>query len=187
MPELDTGFIVIIVLGSVLVVLLFVFVLTCLLLLKKKRLLCFRSSGYARPFLHSDKELLSGRGRKGVGAKRRNRNRRSAQGKKKSKIYQSISKGLKFPKRDPFASNYLENPMVDMEELDTDWTNPAFDKLGAQKHDAVVAIQSWYRMIRYGRSLARATLPIFKWGGGGGGGGVTCARLVWNMGTWQLG
>lgn len=141
MAELDVGYIVVIVLCSVLVVLLLVFVLTCVLLLRKKRLLCFKNREYTRPLLYSEREIQKSKKRKKRSAVQKK--------KKKTRIYQSISKGLRFPKRDPFASNYLENPMVDMEELEADWTNPAFDEFGAQMHDAVVTIQSWFRMIRY--------------------------------------
>ena len=38
--------------------------------------------------------------------------------------------------------------MVNMEDFNTDWTNPAFDEERAQIFDAAVVIQAWYRMVR---------------------------------------
>lgn len=143
MAELDIGIIIVIALGSILVVLLLLFMLTSFVVMRKKRLLCFKRNEYHRPFRLVDREP----GRHWRKSRQRAHGNKNA--KKGDYKYQSISRALRFPKRDPFASSYLENPMVDMEELNTDWTNPAFDKRQGQKFDAAIAIQSWYRMIRY--------------------------------------
>ena len=144
---LEPGFIAVIVLGSVLALLLFAFAATSVVLLRKKRLLCFRHAGYTRPFLHSDLDFPRRRGKSRIPLDWRHGKKNKK--KKKTQHYQSFSKGLKFPKRDIFARNFLENPMVDTDELDADWTNPAFDEAAAYIHDAAVSVQSWYRMIRY--------------------------------------
>ncbi len=150
--QIDGSIIAVIVLGSVLVILLLLFVLTSLIVVRKKRLLCFKRNDYGRPFLHTDRELEKRRGRLDkdsrlpYGKKVPKKNKKRA--KRKNEGYQSFSKALMFPKRDPFAKSFLENPMIDSEELDMDWTNPAFDAARAQKYDAVLSIQSWYRMLR---------------------------------------
>ena len=148
--EIDEGIIAVIVLVSVLVLLILLFALTSLVVVRKKRLLCFKRDEYARPFLLSDRDLERRRGKEsrlpyGKGPKKK----RKSQPNRRKDGYQSISKALRFPKRDIFAQSLLENPMIDMDELDVDWTNPAFDASRAQKYDAVLTIQSWYRMIRY--------------------------------------
>lgn len=153
MVELGSGIIAVIVLGSVLVSLLLLFALTTVLLLRKKRLFCFKRQAYTRPFLQTDRNYGKhyGHKKKKKGRLLQEANRKGATTGNKSNPtgYQSFSKALRFPKRDPFANSYLENPMLDMEELDTDWTNPAFDRSRAERFDAVITIQSWYRMIRY--------------------------------------
>lgn len=143
MAELEVGLIIAIVLGSILVLLLVAFLLSLLVVLRTKHLLCFKKNAYHRPFLHSDRERKRG-------LKKKTRppfisSRGPAKGKE---YYQSIGRAVKFPKRDPFASKFLENPMVSMEDFDMDWSNPAFDETRALKYDAAVAIQSWYRMVR---------------------------------------
>ncbi len=145
MPELDTGLIIAIVAGSVLVILLVIFFITTLVLMKKKRVLCFRRKrSEARPFLLSGKELEKRHGR----WKRKSKPPSKKTKKNKSYKYNTLSRGLKFPKSDPFAGKQLDNPMINMDDFDVDWTNPAFDMEGAQIRDAAVVIQAWYRMIR---------------------------------------
>ena len=141
MAELEAGLIAAIVLGSVLGALLLIFALTLLVVLRTKRMLCFKRNEYRRPFLLSDRELIRRNG--GLKKQKKPSNRR-----KKVKNYQSFGRAVKFPKRDPFANKFLENPMVDVDDLDMDWTNPAFDADVAQKFEAVITIQSWYRMVR---------------------------------------
>lgn len=146
MAELEAGLIIAISLGSVLVLLLVIFLLTLVVVLKTKRLLCFKRNAYHRPFLHSDRERKRGLKKKtrlpfGI------KSGSPIKG-KRSNLYQSIGRAAKFPKRDPFANKYLENPMVSMDDFDMDWSNPAFDEITALKFDAAIAIQSWYRMVR---------------------------------------
>lgn len=150
---IDGGIITVIVLVSTLVVLVLVFVLTSVVVVRKKRLLCFRRNEYTRPFLLTDRDLEKRRGRLGRDSRvpysrRAPKKRRKNRPNQKNEGYQSFSKALKFPKRDPFAKSFLENPMIDSDELNMDWTNPAFDAARAQKFDAVLTIQSWYRMLR---------------------------------------
>ena len=148
MAELDTGGIVAIAAGSLLVVLFVVFLFTLLLVLRSKGLLCFKKNPYKRPFLHSDREMRKRHGNSKVPLGRRSK-RRPFDGKKASNNYRSIGRAVKFPKRDPFANKYLENPLVSMDDFEVDWTNPAFDETRALKFEATIAIQSWYRMVRY--------------------------------------
>lgn len=149
MAELGDEIIVVIVLGSALVILGLILTLATLLLMRKKRVLCFKHRS-ARPFLFQE---LGGRrhGRGKRSSKQPFGQKKRSQAKKKSnknKYYQSLSKALKFPNWDPFAGHSLDNPMINTEDLDMDWTNPAFDEEGARKHDAVITIQSYFRMIR---------------------------------------
>lgn len=149
MVELDTGLIAVIALGSVLIALLLVFMLVSLAVLWQKRLLCFKRGEDTRAFLLADKglERRHGRFRRNSALPYAQKKRRKSR-KTRVKHYQSLGKAVKFPKRDPFASKYLENPMVDMDELDVDWSNPAFDEVTAKKFEATILIQSWYRMTR---------------------------------------
>jgi hypothetical protein len=145
MAELDRRTTIIVIsLGSVLAVLLVLFFLSLLVVLKTKRLLCFKRSGYQRPFLHSDREKRRYTKNHSKGKKKR----KPVPGKRTRNDYQSIGRAMKFPKRDPFANKFLENPMVNMDDFDMDWTNPTFDESSALKFEATVAIQSWYRMVR---------------------------------------
>ena len=154
--ELDDGVVAVIALGSVLVLLLVVFMLVSLVVLRQKQLLCFKRSRNGRAFLLSDKNLERRRGGFKRNselhyARKKRKKTKQPRGKRReqTKHYQSLGRAVKFPKRDPFASKYLENPMVDLDELDMDWSNPAFDEDTAQKFEAAVSIQSWYRMTRY--------------------------------------
>lgn len=152
MVELEGGFIVAITLASALVLLLLVFLATSLLVIRKKRLFCFRRDHEDGPFRLPDKNELQGgwkRKKLPFEQKHKHKRKKKAKGGNKSKHYQSLSRLPKFPSSDPFANKFLENPMVDMDDFNMDWTNPAFDKEGAQIRDAATTIQSWYRMIRY--------------------------------------
>lgn len=147
MANLEVSLIVVVALSSVLVLLVGIFLLALLIVLKTRRLLCFKRNAYQRPFLYSDRELRR---------KNKNRNSRLPFGQKKNKKpdkaesnYRSIGRAVKFPKRDPFANKFLENPMVSMDDLNMDWTNPTFDETRAVRFEAAVVIQSWFRMARY--------------------------------------
>lgn len=144
MAELEVSLIIVIVLASVLGLLLCIFLCAFLVVLKTKRLLCFKRNVYRRPFLLSDRELA----KRSKGSNRLQKIRGPVKGKKPTYNYQSIGRAVKFPKRDPFANKFLENPMVSVDDLDMDWTNPAFDETRALKFEAAIAIQSWYRMCR---------------------------------------
>jgi len=141
---LETGIVVAIALASLLVLLLLGFLLTSVLMVaRRKKALCFKRKGSdAKPFLLSNREppRKHGAWKKKDAKKRKTKN--------KNRDYQSLSRPPKFPKRDPFAGKFLENPMVTSEDLDVDWNNPAFDMQAAVLRDAATTIQSWYRMVR---------------------------------------
>ena len=141
----DVSTIIVAVLGSVLVILVLLLGFTTVILLRKRRVLCFKNSNS----LYSNRELQRRHGRRKRKSNQARRHKKRDHAKRKTKSYDSLRKALMFPKSDPFANKHLENPMVNTEELDVDWTNPAFDEEGARAYDAVVTIQSWYRMIRY--------------------------------------
>lgn len=151
MAELEIGETVAVAAGSLLIVLFVVFLITLLLVLKTKNLLCFKKNPYERPFLHSDRELRRRHknSKLPLGRKSKQKKRRPFDGKKPNNKYQSIGRAVKFPKRDPFANKYLENPLVSMDDFEMDWTNPTFDENRALMFEAAIAIQSWYRMVRY--------------------------------------
>ena len=150
MATLSTEYIIAIALGSVLVSLLLVFLCLLCVFLKKKRALCFRSAdGGAKPFVLPDKVLEE---RYGWGkAKNRSPGKKkggAAKGKQVKYSRLGQSPALRRPNVDPFAHNYLENPMLEEEGLGEDWANPVFDAERSRQRDAVVCIQSWFRMIR---------------------------------------
>lgn len=150
MAQLEVGFIIVIVLGSVLLLMVLLFAFAFLLVLRTKRLLCFKRK-YSSPFLLSDKAPQGGYKRNSklpFDQKAQKKSKKLSKAGGKANNYQSFGRAVKFPGRDPFANKLLENPMVNMEDLDMDWTNPAFDETTATKFDAVVSIQSWYRMVR---------------------------------------
>lgn len=143
---LETEYIVLIVLVSVLVLLLLVFLTLVCVFLRKRRALCFRDrNDDEKPFVLPDKTLQE-RHRK----KRREAPAMGKGGKKaKSKhLRLGESPALRRPRGDPFAHNYLENPMLDGEEMNVDWSNPVFDAERSRNRDAAICIQSWFRMVR---------------------------------------
>ena len=147
MAEVRTEYIIVIVLGSVLVVLLVLFLCLLLIFLKKRRALCFRARGYGdKPFVLPDKTLEERYGKKRRGGSPA----KGGKGKGKQLKYSRLrpSPALQRPRGDPFAHNYLENPMLDDEGMDEDWSNPVFDAARSRNRDAAICIQSWYRMIR---------------------------------------
>ena len=143
---LAAEYIVVIVLASVLLLLVVVFVVVMLLLAKKRRAFCFRRRDEtAEPFLLTDKELEAAYPQEFV-----------RKPKKISRPFSRPKNRLRYEritgdpsKKDPFVGKTLENPMIDDEELDMDWTNPAFDAERSNFFDAAVVIQSWYRMARW--------------------------------------
>ena len=142
---LAVEYIIVIVLGSILLLLVVVFVIVMLLLAKKRRLFCFRRrDGTAEPFLVTDKQLEAAYPEEFV-MKPKKINRPFSRPKNRLR-YERISGDPS--KKDPFVGKTLENPMIDDEELDMDWTNPAFDAERSHFFDAAVAIQSWYRTAR---------------------------------------
>ena len=149
MAGVNTEYIIAIALGSLLVTLLLVFMCLLCVFLRKKRALCFRDRrGYEqqRPFVIPDKTLYGKKQRRRKGGS----SGKGAKGKpvKYSRIGQQ-SPNLRQPRGDPFAHNYLEDPMLDEEAMGEDWSNPLFDAEHSQKRDAAIHIQSWFRMIRY--------------------------------------
>ena len=148
MATLDTGRIVVIALASVLVFLIVAVFVIALVLMKKRSLLCFKRKTNVRPILLSDRELEARYGPRKQRRRNKNRAKSKASRKKSRGQYQSLGRSSMFPKSDPFANKYLENPLVDDDEFNVDWSNPAFDEEGSRLYDAAVMIQSWYRMIR---------------------------------------
>lgn len=143
---LETEYIVLIVLVSVLILLLLVFlVLTCVFL-RKRRALCFRDrDDEEKPFVLPDKMLLERHGKKRREAPAVGKGGKKAKGRR---LRLGESPNLRRPQGDPFAHNYLENPMLDGEEMNVDWSNPVFDAERSRNRDAAVCIQSWFRMVR---------------------------------------
>ena len=153
MAELATQYIVVLVLGSVLLLLVGVFLALLCLVMKRRRLLCFRREDRDHePFILPDKKMEERRGKRGLnkeglGDKKKPKTKGGA--KVRSKARPGGSPGLRKPRGDPFAHNYLSNPLVEEEEMNTDWSNPVFDIEKSRSRDAAMSIQSWYRMIRY--------------------------------------
>lgn len=146
--NLRTEYIIVIVLGSVLVSLLLLFLCLLLVFLKRRRALCFRDRDYGdKPFVLPDKKLEERYGKKRRGGSPAKGGKAKGKQLKYSRLRPSPA--LPRPRGDPFAHNYLENPMLDDEEgMDEDWTNPVFDAARSRNRDAAICIQSWYRMIR---------------------------------------
>lgn len=153
---LATEYIVVIVLGSVLLLLLLVFLLLVCLLARRRRILCFRRKDREhKPFVLPDKKLVERYGQKQAqgkagarGGRGREKPKGKGGGKAKGKLRLGESPDLRKPRGDPFAHNYLENPLIDDEEMNVDWSNPVFDVEKSRSRDAAITIQSWYRMIR---------------------------------------
>ena len=156
MVELATQYIVVIVLGSVLLLLVGVFLALLCLVMKRRRALCFRREDRDHePFILPDKKMEERLGRKGLnkegtrGLGNKEKPKTKGGAKARSKARPGGSPGLRKPRGDPFAHNYLSNPLVEEEEMNTDWSNPVFDIDKSRSRDAAICIQSWYRMIRY--------------------------------------
>ena len=142
--QLEFEYIVVIVLASILVLLVIVFFAAMLLFIKKRRMFCFSRDVEAKPFLIPDKQMEQ--------SYRKNEKRGGlpfSPSKKGAHKYQPLDSSAFLSKRDPFANKILENPMVNEDDLDADWTNPAFDVERSQLFDAAVTIQSWHRMMRW--------------------------------------
>ena len=147
---LATEYIVVIVLGSVLVFLILLFLFLVCVLLRKRRALCFRNrDDEERPFILPDKTLEERYAKKRKEAQaQKKRAGKKAKGKQMKYSRLGQSPALRRPSGDPFAHNYLENPMLEAEEMNEDWSNPVFDAERSRNRDAAVCIQSWYRMVR---------------------------------------
>lgn len=143
---LEGEYIVLIVLVSVLVLLLLVFLILVCVFLRKRRALCFRDrSDDEKPFVLPDKTLQERYKKKRKEAPAKGKGGKKAKGKH---LRLGESPALRRPRGDPFAHNYLENPMLDGEEMNMDWSNPVFDAERSRNRDAAVCIQSWFRMVR---------------------------------------
>ena len=151
--NLNTEYIIVISLGSVLVTLLLVFLCLLCVFIRKKRALCFRSrrGDEVRPFVIPDK-ILEERYAKKQRRRKRGTPGKGAKGKpiKHSRRVGQHSPDLRQPTGDPFAHNYLENPMLEeVDGMGEDWSNPLFDAERSEQRDAAIHIQSWFRMIRW--------------------------------------
>lgn len=148
---LSTEYIIAIVLGSILVLLLLVFLCLLCVFMRKKRLLCYREDE-ERPFVLPDKKLEERYGRQLQHRGKSKSPRKAVKKNKKAIKYSKLgqSPALRRPRGDPFAHNYLENPMLDDEDgMGEDWSNPVFDSARSRQRDAAICIQSWFRMIRF--------------------------------------
>ena len=141
-----------VVLGSIIVLLVVALVVSACLFLKKRRKLCFRERYYddVKPILQGDKEHGAKAGKKGWPfEKKKKKPTKQKNKKRKSKAkYHSLGRAPRFPKSDPFANVFLENPLADHDDFEEDWSNPLFDTEQAALRDAAITIQSWYRMVR---------------------------------------
>jgi len=152
---LATEYIIVIVLASILLLLLLIFAVAVCIFIKKRRMLCFKKDLAAKPFLVTDQQLEAGfKGKRTQKAKpfSPGRKPKPAGNKRKSKGDKSSNyryEPLRSPrKKDPFADGLLDNPLVDEDEFNVDWSNPAFDSERSRRYDAAVVIQTWFRMIR---------------------------------------
>lgn len=151
---LATEYIIVIVLAAILLLLLLVFVLAVCIFTKRRRLLCFKTDLSARPFLVTDQQLearFQGKRKQRDRAFSHERKSKPAARKKKNKRNKREFRyePLQSPrKKDPFADGNLGNPLIDEEEFDVDWSNPAFDAERARLYDSAVVIQTWFRMVR---------------------------------------
>ena len=148
--NLKTEYIIVIVLGSVLLLLLLVFLCLMCVLMRRRRALCFRKrDSDQQPFILPDKTLEQRYGKNHVRGKSSSDKGKKAKGKQlKYSRLGGQSPNLRIPQGDPFAHNYLSNPMVDEDEMNVDWSNPVFDTEKARNRDAAICIQSWFRMVR---------------------------------------
>ena len=149
--NLETEYIIVIVLGVVLVLLLLVFLCFICVFLRKRRALCFRDrEDEEKPFILPDKTLEERykKCRESSGKREKKKGGKKAKGKQLKYSRLGQSPHLRRPRGDPFAHNYLENPMLDTEEMNVDWSNPVFDAERSRNRDAAICIQSWFRMIR---------------------------------------
>lgn len=152
---LATEYIIVIVLASILLLLLLVFVVAVCIFTKRRRLLCFKTDQAARPFLVTDQQLEARfqgkRNQRDSAFSHKRKSKPAARKKKKSKGNKREFRyePLQSPrKKDPFADGSLGNPLIDEEEFDEDWSNPAFDAERARLYDSSVVIQTWFRMVR---------------------------------------
>ena len=152
---LATEYIVVIVLASILLLLLLVFAVAVCIFTKRRRLLCFKTDQAARPFLVTDQQLEARfqgkRNQRDSAFSHKRKSKPAARKKKKSKGNKREFRyePLQSPrKKDPFADGSLGNPLIDEEEFDEDWSNPAFDAERARLYDSSVVIQTWFRMVR---------------------------------------
>ncbi len=118
-------------LGLVVLLLVLTMVFIWIIYLKKRRLLCFNDRIKRKK--RDEEKLLS----KYTSEKVKTKRRRIGQGENK-----------KFS--DPFANKFYDP--VNMEDFldgdNQDWNNPLFDVQAAKRKDAVVTIQTWWRMAR---------------------------------------
>ncbi|XP_064394843.1 low density lipoprotein receptor adapter protein 1-like isoform X2 [Halichondria panicea] len=135
-----------VVLGSIIVLLVVALVVSACLFLKKRRKLCFGETFEdEKPILSSDNKAQD----KVWPFKNKPAKPKPKKKKKHEKgKYHSLGRAPPRFKSDPFAKSSMVNPLADDFDQEEDWTNPLFDTEKAAVHDAVICIQSWYRMIR---------------------------------------
>ena len=136
MPTLDVWQVVAIaVLACVAVVLMAVFVLVACLFLKRRRMLWWKSQRKRKqPHVEPPTEEMYGL------------YTASRSKKRKSRLKKQNFTAEKREFSDPFISRF-SNPF-DYEDYNIqDWENPLFDMDEARERDAIIRIQSWWRMV----------------------------------------
>ena len=126
------------VLGATLTVLAIVMVVFVIWFSHRKKIWCFaRADRRTQPLtFHTPAELESRLQHK--------RRLRGFKGNRKSKLDHSIKKSLLSDQCD----GDVQNPLVGVDELNDDFTNPVFDVEAARYLDAATTIQCWWRMLK---------------------------------------
>lgn len=128
----------IVILAFVTVLLLAVLVLVTCLFLKRREMLCWKSRRKRRePYSEPPTEEMYGL---------YNSKMASKQKKRKSRLKKRNFMGGKREFSDPFISQFSDPLEYDDCNIQ-DWENPLFDMDEARERDAVILIQSWWRMV----------------------------------------
>lgn len=127
-----------VVLGATLIVLAVSVVVFIAWYSRRKRIWCFaRTERKTQPLpFHTPAEIQSRLQHK--------RRLRGFKGNRKTKLDHSIKKALLSDQ----SEGDVQNPLVGVDELEDDFTNPVFDVEAATYLDAAINIQSWWRMLK---------------------------------------
>ena len=141
MSDLNNDQIVIVVpvvLGAILIVLAVSVMVFIAWYARSKKIWCFaRAERKTQPLrFHTPAEIESRLQHK--------RRLRGFKGSRKSRLDNSIKKALLSDQ----TNGDVQNPLVGVDELNDDFTNPVFDVEAARYLDAAITIQSWWRMLK---------------------------------------